>query len=181
MSSATPRIDFSSAFRPVPCRFFCCWRARTRTSPPAATPPTTIAATGRPQLRGSRISAGSQSASSATATSVRSERWRSSRSLSASGGSTGTSAERRSCSTRSLTGLLLEAFLQLLDCSVNQHLGRPFGAAQRPCDLAVVHPERKSHDERLAAIVRELRHALENLLQLLALLHELLGSVRLVQ
>src|SRR5215210_831794 len=181
MSSATPRIDFSSAFRPLASRFFCCWRARTSTSPPAATPPTTIAATGRPQLRGSRIAAASQSASSATATSVRSERWRSSRSLSASGGSTGTSAERRSCSTRSLNGLLLEAFLQLLDCPVNQHLGGPFGAAERPRDLAVVHPEREPHDEGLATVVGELRHALQDLLHLLALLHELLGSVRLVQ
>src|SRR5215208_5399422 len=181
MSSATPRIDFSSAWRPVVCFFFCCWRARTRTSPPAATPPTTIAATGRPQLRGSRIAAGSQSASSATATSVISARWRSSRSLSASGGSTGTSAERRSCSTRSLTRLLLEAVLQLLDRPVYQHLRGSLGAAKRPRDLAVVHAQCEPHDQRLAAVVRELRHPLEDLLHLLALLHELLGSVRLVQ
>src|SRR3954447_7964545 len=160
MSSATPRIDFSSAWRPVVLRFFDCWRARTRTSPPAATPPTTIAAIGRPQLRGSRIADISQSASSATATSVSSERPRSSRSLSASGGSTGTSAERRSCSTRSLIGLSLQALLQLLDGPVYQHLGGSLGAAQRSRDLPVVHAEREAHDECLPAVVRELRHAL---------------------
>src|SRR5215208_7629948 len=181
MSSATPRIDFSSAWRPVVCFFFCCWRARTSTSPPAATLPTTIAATGRPQLRGSRIADSSQSASSCTATSVSSERPRSSRSLSASGGSTGTRAERSSCSTRSLIGFLLEALLQLLDGSVYQHLGRALGAAERASDLAVVHTQREPHDQRLATVVGKLRHPLEDLLQLLALRHELVGSVRLLQ
>src|SRR5688572_24847815 len=174
MSSATPRIDFSRAFRPLLWRFFCCWRARTSTSPPAATLPTTIAATGRPQLRGSRMADSSQSASSWAATSVSSDSPRSSLSLSASGGSTGTRAERSSCSTRSLIGFLLEAVLQLLDCSVDQHLGGAFGAAQRPRDLAVVHAEREAHDQRLAAIVGKLRHSLEDLLQLLALRDELL-------
>src|SRR3954468_5560216 len=184
MSSATPRIDFSSACSPVVFRFLCCWRARTSTSPPAATPPTTTAAIGRPQLRGSRIVDSSQSASSAAATSVSSARPRSRRSLSASGGSTGTSALRKSCSTRLLMrrrSLLLETLFQLLDGPVYQHLGRALGAAESPRDLAVVHAKRESHDEGLAAIVGELRHALEDLLHLLALLHQLLGSVRLEQ
>src|SRR3954469_25725253 len=181
MSSATPRSDFSSAWRPVVLRFLDCWRARTSTRPPAAAPPTTTAAIGRPQLRGSRMVESSQSASSAAATSVSSDSPRSSRSLSASGGSTGTSAERRSCSRRSLIRLSLEAVLQLLDGSVDQHLGGSLGAAERSRDLPVVHTQREPHDERLAPVSRELRHALEDLLHLLALLHELLGSVRLVQ
>src|SRR5215213_8452233 len=157
MSSATPRIDFSRACSPVTWRFFCCCRARTKTSPPAATLPTTIAAAGRAQLRGSRMADISQSASSVAAASVSSERPRSRRSLSASGGSIGTSAERRSCSTRSLIRLvLLQAFLQLLDRSVNQHLGGALGAAESSRDLAIVHTQREPHDERLAAVVREL-------------------------
>src|SRR5215216_228795 len=168
MSSATPRIDFSSAWRPVDCRFFCCCRARTRTSPPAATLPTTIAAAGRAQLRGSRMADISQSASSLAASSVSSERPRSNRSLSASGGSTGTRAERSRRSTRStsLISVLLQSLLQLLDGPVDEHLGRPLGSPQRPRDLAVVHSEREAHDERLAAILRELRHALEHFLHL---------------
>src|SRR5688500_14001246 len=170
MSSATPRIDFSRACRPVSWRFFCCWRARTSTSPPAATLPTTIAAAGRPQLRGSRMAESSQSASSVAAASVRSERPRSSRSLSASGGSTGTSAVRSRRSTRSLIAILLEALLELLDGSVDEHLGGSLGSAEGARDLAVVHAEREAHDQRLAAVLRELRHSLEDLLHLLALL-----------
>src|SRR5215208_5891039 len=178
MSSATPRIDFSRACRPLSWRFFCCWRARTRTSPPAATLPTTIAAAGRAQLRGSRMADSSQSASSAAATSVSSESPRSRRSLSASGGSTGTIAERSRRSTRStsLIAVLLESLLQLLDGPVDQHLGRSLGPPQRSRDLAVVHSQREAHDERLAAILGELRHALQDLLHLFAALHELLGA-----
>src|SRR5215210_3256451 len=183
MSSATPRMDFSSACRPPSFRFLCCWRARTRTSPPAATLPTTIAAAVGAQLRGSRITDSSQSASSAAATSVSSESPRSSRSLSASGGSTGTRAERSRRSTRStsLIAVPLETLLQLLDGPVDEHLGRPFGPPQRSGDLAVVHSQREAHDERLASVLRELRHALENLLHLFAPLHQLLGPDRLGQ
>src|SRR5829696_6814987 len=181
MSSATPRIDFSRACSPVTWRFFCCCRARTRTSPPAATLPTMIAAAGRAQLRGSRMADISQSASSVAAASVRSESPRSRRSLSASGGSTGTSAERSSCSTRSLMNVLHEALLELLDGPVDQHLGRSLGSPERARDLAVVHTQRETHDQRLAAVVGKLRHALEDLLHVLALLHEFLGSVRLLQ
>src|SRR5215210_1714306 len=183
MSSATPRIDFSSACRPPSLRFLCCWRARTRTSPPAATLPTTIAAAVGAQLRGSRMADSSQSASSAAATSVSSESPRSRRSLSASGGSTGTRAERSRRSTRStsLIGVLLESLLQLLYGPVDEHLGRPLGSSQRSRDLAVVHSQREAHDERLAAILRQLRHALEDLLHLFAPLHELLRADRLGQ
>src|SRR5829696_10491331 len=183
MSSATPRIDFSRACSPVTWRFFCCCRARTSTSPPAATLPTTIAAAGRAQLRGSRIADISQSASSAAATSVSSDRPRSSRSLSASGGSTGTRAERSRRSTRSMSliAVLLEALLQLLDGPVDEHLRGSLGAPERPRDLAVVHSQREAHDQRLATVLGELRHALEHLLHLFAPLHELLGAERLGQ
>src|SRR5215208_8394205 len=163
MSSATPRIDFSRACSPVTWRFFCCCRARTRTSPPAATLPTTIAAAGRAQLRGSRMADISQSASSVAAASVSSYRPRSRRSLSASGGSTGTSAERSSCSTRSLIAVPLEALLELLDGSVDQDLGGSLGAPERAGDLPVVHTQCEAHDESLAPILGEVRHSLEDL------------------
>src|SRR5215210_1129495 len=181
MSSATPRIDLSRACRPVIWRFFCCWRARTRTSPPAAALPTTIAAAGRAQLRGSRMADSSQSASSVAAASVRSESPRSRRSLSRSGGSIGTRAERSSRSTRSLTGGLLETLLELLDRPVDQHLGGSLGSPECARDLAVVHAQREAHDQRLATVLGKLRHALEHLLHLFALRHELLGSVRLLK
>jgi hypothetical protein len=64
---------------------------------------------------------------------------------------------------------------------MDQHLGGTLGAAERARYLAVVHTEREAHDERLAPVLREVRHALENLLHLLALLHQLLRAVRLVE
>src|SRR5215213_10871767 len=135
--------------------------------------PTTTAAAGRPQLRGSRIAAGSRSASSSAAASVRPDSVRSSLSLSASGGSTGTSAERRRCSSRSpsIILVLLKSLLELLDRPVDQHLGRALGAVERARDLAVVHPEREPHDERLAAVVRQARDALQHVLHVFAALH----------
>src|SRR5215210_5254249 len=155
MSSATPRIDLSRACRPVIWRFFCCWRARTKTSPPAAALPTMIAAAGRAQLRGSRMADSSQSASSVAAASVRSDSPRSSRSLSRSGGSIGTSAERSSCSTRSLIAVLLEALLELLDGPVDQHLGGSLGSPKSARDLAIVHTQRETHDQCLETILRK--------------------------
>src|SRR5215207_7611175 len=142
-----------------------------------------MAAAGRAQLRGSRIADISQSASSAAATSVSSARPRSRRSLSASGGSTGTRAERSRRSTRStsLIAVLLEALLQLLDGSVYEHLGGSLGSPERSRDLAVVHSQREAHDQRLATVLGELRHALEDLLHLFPSLHELLGVERLGQ
>src|SRR5687767_1288469 len=123
-----------------------------------------MAAAGRAQLRGSRIADISQSASSVAAASVSSERPRSRRSLSASGGSTGTRAERSRRSTRSMSliAVPLEALLQLLDGSVDEHLGGPFGSPERSRDLPVVHSQGEAHDQRLAAVLRKLRHALED-------------------
>ena len=45
-------------------------------------------------------------------------------------------------------------------------------------DLAVVHAQREAHDQRLAPVVRQLRHTLEHLLHLLAPLHHRLRVVR---
>ena len=56
----------------------------------------------------------------------------------------------------------LDQLLELPDRAVHQHLGRAVGAAQRPRDLAVVHAQREAHDQRLAAVVRQLLHALED-------------------
>src|SRR5215211_1495000 len=170
----------SIARRPLVCFFFCCCLARTSTSAPPATVPTTTAAAGRAQLRGSRMAEISQSASSSAAASVSSARPRSSRSLSRSGGSTGVNASLRSRSTRSasLILLFLQGLFELLDRSVNQHLRGPVGAAERPCDLAVVHVQGEAHDQGLAAVVGEVRHTGQDLLYLLPLLDHLLGAVR---
>ena len=75
-------------------------------SPPAAAPPTTTAAAGRYQLRGSRIEESSQSASSPAAAPVRSDRRRSRRSDITPEGSTGTRALRRSRSTSLISVLV---------------------------------------------------------------------------
>src|SRR3954452_20445915 len=165
----------SSARSPVAWRFLCCWRARTSTSAPPAIPPTTRAAAGRAQLRGSRSASGSSSASSTAAASVSSDSRRSTLSVSASEGSTGTSAERSSRSTSVIGVVLSQLLLELLDRSVNQHLGRALGAPQGPGDLPVVHVQGEPHDQGLAAIVGKVRHPGEHLLHLGSLLHDLLG------
>jgi hypothetical protein len=67
--------------------------------------------------------------------------------------------------------------LQLLDRSVQQHLRRPVGAAQRAGDLAVVHPEGEAHDQRLAAVPGELIDAGQDPGQLVAALDQVLGGV----
>src|SRR5215218_338275 len=141
-------------------------------SAPAAAEPTTTAATVGTQLRGSRMTPSSQSASSSAAASVSSDRRRSRRSERASEGSTGTRAERRRRSTSLMSGRLLQSLLQLLDGAVDEDLGSALGAPQGARDLAVVHPEGEAHDQRLAAVVRQLRHPGQDLLQLLALLDE---------
>src|SRR3954463_1193147 len=168
----------SRARRPVAWRLRCCWRARPRTSAPPATPPTTSAAAGRAQLRGSRMAAGSQSASSIAAASVSSDSRRSTLSVSASEGSTGTSADRNSRSTSVIGVILSQLLLELLDRSVYQHLGRALGAAEHPCYLAVVHVESEAHDQGLATVVGEVRHSGEHLLHLGPALHDLLGGVQ---
>src|SRR3954447_25902242 len=126
------------------------------------------AAAGRTQLRGSRMADSSHSASSIAEASVSSVRRSSSRSESATGGSTGTSALRsmrstsfivhflrfRLCgSSRWLRTVSFQSLLELLDRTVQQHLGGAFGTPERPRYLAVVHAEREAHDERLASVV----------------------------
>ena len=96
----------------------------------------------------------------------------SSRSVRASGGSIGTSALRSSLSTSFTHRVSFIRLLELLDRPVDQHLGGALGAAERSGDLAVVHVEREPHDQRLAAVVGQVRHAREHLLHLLAPLHE---------
>src|SRR3954462_6647423 len=95
----------------------------------------------------------SQAATSSAAISPCSVSRRSSLSVSDTGGSTGTSAERSSRS-RSSSGIdlrrLVQVLLELPDRTVDQHLGCAFGAPQRAGDLSVVHVERESHDQCLA-------------------------------
>src|SRR3954464_14235918 len=160
-------MPFWRACNPCASRFFCFCRARTTISAPPAPAPTTPAATRRAQRRGSRSALGSHSASSSTAASVSSVSRRSSRSPIRAGGSIGTSAPRRSRSTSLIAPVLLQPLLELLDRSVQQHLRRPFGPSQRARDLLVVHVEREAHDQRLAAVVRQGRHAGEHAVQLL--------------
>src|SRR3954454_13434203 len=171
-------MPFWSAWSPCASRFFCFWRARTTISAPPAPAPTTPAATSRAQRRGSRSALGSHSASSSTAASVSSVSRRSSRSLSRSGGSIGTRAPRSSRSTSLIAPDLPQPFLELLDRSVQQHLGGPFGPSKRACDLLVVHPEGEAHDQRLATVVRQLHHPRQHVLQLLAPLDDVGRVVR---
>src|SRR3954468_19153985 len=171
-------MPFCRACNPCASLFFCFCRARTTTSAPPAPAPTTPAATSRPQRRGSRSALGSHSAISSTAASVIDVSRRSSRSLSRAGGSIGTSAPRSSRSTSLIAPDLPQPFLELLDRSVKQHLGGPFGPSERARDLLVVHREGEPHDQRLATVVRQLHHTLEHVLQLLASLHDVGRVVR---
>src|SRR3954449_8002960 len=111
-------------------------RNSTRTSPPAATPPAAIAAAGRTQLRGSRRerssdseSSSAQADSSSAAASVTALRVSSTRPESFSGGSIGRSAERSRLSTSPGLSAAIDAhlLLELLDRTVDQHLGCPIG------------------------------------------------------
>ncbi len=72
----------------------------------------------------------------------------------------------------------LDELLELPDGPVQQHLRGAVRAAERTRDLAVVHPEREAHDQRLAAIVGQLLHALQDSLEVVAILHQRLGRVR---
>src|SRR3954449_2569970 len=171
-------MPFWSAWRPCASLFFCFCRARTTISAPPAPAPITPAATSRPQRRGSRSALGSHSASSSTAASVIDVSRRSSRSLSRSGGSIGTSAPRSSRSTSLMAPVLLQPLLELLDRSVQQHLRGSLGPSERARDLLVVHVEREAHDQRLAPVVGKLRNALEPRLQLLPPLHDVRRVVR---
>src|SRR3954451_8368344 len=155
-------------------------------SPTPAAVPTATAATGRTQLRGSRIDESSQPSSSSAASSVRLQSVVSTRIARSSGGSTGASARRMissklspACSLTSTPPCLANVhdLLELLDRSMNQHLGRPVAAPQRAGDLPVVHSQGEAHDQRLPTVVRKLLDAIEDPRQLVAALDEVLRPV----
>src|SRR6476469_6520627 len=180
ISSAALRSVFSARSVPWTWRFWrLCWlRTRTNTSPAPAAVPIAAAATGRAQLRGSRIAPSSQLSSSSAAASVRVSSVLSRRIDSVSGGSTGASARRSMPSMSANCSLTsghapggADDLLELLDRTMDQHLGGAVGAAHGPCDLAVVHAQ------RLAAVVGKLLDPLEDSRQLVAPLHEVLGRV----
>ena len=60
---------------------------------------------------------------------------------------------------------------------MDQDLGRTVAATEGARDLAVIHAERKAHDQRLPSIVWKLRDAVEHPRQLVAALRDLLGGV----
>src|SRR5829696_5059191 len=162
-------------------------RNSTRTRPPAAIPPAAIAAAGRTQFRGSRSERNSDSesssahaASSSAAASVTALSVSSTRPERFSGGSIGRSAERSRFSTSRLGSAAIGAhlLLELLDRAVDQDLGRPVRAAQGARDLAVVHTQRKAHDQGVAAVVGQMLEVLHDALQLLASLDDPLGAMR---
>src|SRR4029079_15164144 len=150
----------------------CWWRQPSRMSPAPAAVPIAIAATGRAQLRGSRIEESSQLSSSSTASSVRLHKVISTRSARSSGGSTGASARRMMSSKLSGAAWSLMSappclayvhdLLELLDGPMDQHLGRAVAAPHGACDLPVVHTQRETHDQRLPAVVRELVDPLQD-------------------
>src|SRR3954454_736294 len=162
-------------------------RNSTTTRPPAAIPPAAIAAAGRTQLRGSRRERSSDSESSSAhaesssaAASVTALSVSSSRPESFSGGSIGRSAERRRVSTSrggsaAICGHLL---LELLDRTVNQHLGGPIGAAERPRDLAIVHAESEPHDQGVAPVVGKVLEVFHDAPQIVPSLDDPLRSVQ---
>src|SRR4051812_42950496 len=148
-------------------------RSSTSTNPPAATPPAAIAAAGRTQLRGSRRerssdseSSSAQAESSSAAASVTALSVSSTRPARLSGGSMGRSAERSRVSTSGLGSAAIgtHLLLELLDCAVNQHLGRPVRAAECARDLAVVHAEREAHDQGVAPVVGQVLEVLHDAL-----------------
>src|SRR5215218_7576377 len=170
----TSRRTSSAATRTL--RWRRCWRRQPSTSNPApAAVPTAIAATGRTQLRGSRMERSSQPSSSSTASSVRFHSVRSSRCARSSGGSTGASARRMMSSKLSPAACSLMStppcpayvhdLLELLDRSMDQHLGGPVAAPHGARDLPVVHSQREAHDQRLSAVVRKLVAALHQVLR----------------
>jgi hypothetical protein len=61
---------------------------------------------------------------------------------------------------------------------VDQHFGGTIRTAQSPRDLAVVHPERKAHDQCIAAVIGQVLKVLHDALQLLPALDDPLGAVR---
>jgi hypothetical protein len=61
---------------------------------------------------------------------------------------------------------------------VQEDLRGTVGASERAGDLAIVHSERETHDQRLAPVVGQLLNAGEDRLELLAALDQRLGGVR---
>src|SRR4051794_40818564 len=165
-------IRRTSTAAPRTLRWRRCWRRQpSSTSPTPAAVPTATAATGRTQLRGSRIDESSQPSSSSAASSVRLHSVVSMRWARSSGGSTGASARRMmssklspACSLISTPPCLARVhdLLELLDRSMDQHLRGPVASPHGARDLPVVHAQREAHDQRLAAVVRELVDALED-------------------
>src|SRR5262249_60587358 len=129
-------------------------------------------------LRGERSADSSPSRSPSAASSGIDSSVPSSRRTRSSGGSTGARASRSRASklagpsfmSSPLRGIrllllpgglvlhralglgLVDEPLQLLDRSVDEHLGGAVGAPERAGDLAVVHAEGEAHDQRLAAV-----------------------------
>src|SRR3954447_22928091 len=159
----------------------------TSTNPPAAIPPAAIAAAGRTQLRGSRSERSSDSESSSAhaesssaAASVTALSVSSTRPESFSGGSIGLSAERNRVSTSRAGSAAIGAhlLLELLDRPVDQDLGGSVGAAQRSCDLAVVHAESEAHDQRVAPVVGKVSEMLHHAPQVVSALDDAHGAVQ---
>src|SRR5512133_2689372 len=175
-SSAAARIVRWASSTPCTC-FLClrCWRRTRRTTRPApAAVPTAAATTGRTQLRGPRIELTAQDSSSCRVDSSRVARL--------SGGSTGAKACRSRTSMSAANGSLMSArpspgdddLLQLLDGTMDEYLRRAVGTPHCSRDLAVVHPQREAHDQRVATIVRQLLDSLQDARQLVPALHEVL-------
>src|SRR6201996_8310585 len=164
-------------------------RSSKRTRAPVATPPTPTATTGRTQLRGSRRariseseSSSAQSDSSVAAAAESAVKVSSIRPLKSSGGSIGRRTSPSSASTSQVDSppspvLIAHLLLELFDRAVNQYLGRPIGPTQRPRDLAVVHPQREAHDQRVSPVVGECLQVGHHLTQLLAPGDQVLGVV----
>src|SRR5262245_52991098 len=185
-SAAALPVRQASAMPRTGLRCLRCWlRTRTPTTPAPAAVPMAAAATGRTQLRGSRIDRNSQDSSSSAARSVSSCSVVSRRMERLSGGSTGLNAWRSRPSMSAAAWSLMSAhasacgddLLELLDRTMYKHLGRAVGAPHCPRDLPIVHTQREAHDERFAAVVRKLLDPDEDPGQLVAPLHQVLGRV----
>src|SRR3954454_11341960 len=158
-------------------RRFCPARTRRITSAVPAVAVTTTAITGRTQLRGSRMARSSQLSSSTTAASVRSTSVDSNRLDKPSGGSTGCSARLSNVSMSAPGVLITHDPFELPDGTVQEELRGPVCLPERPWALAVVHSQRKAHDESFAAIVRQFLHSCKDPCELVAALHEVLRRV----
>src|SRR6266545_7914124 len=102
---------------------------------------------------------------------------------------TGAKAWRSRTSMSAAIGSLMSArpspgddyLLELLDGAVDEHLGRAVRAPHRTGDLAVVHPQREAHDQRVAPVVRQLLYPLQDARKLVSPLDEVLRRVHRAQ